>query len=199
VLSALLAVAFAIPAAALVEAEDPPSVNVRFGLPGHPADPQMAAGGTTRDVNDPSYVVVKRGATVNFLNRSGGMHQVAVYDKGLNFDQPGCGGEGNACANLTTLTDIKVPPTTPKWGPFISPPDGSPAVDDPATQFNESSLGAGLLAMGPSPLGVAGPARIAGAIDFSYKFQYAGQYLVLCNFTPHFVSYAQVTWVLVTD
>jgi hypothetical protein len=42
-------------------------------------------------------------------------------------------------------------------------------------------------------------ARQAGAIDFSYTFTMAGQYLVICNFTPHFVNYAQSTFVLVAD
>jgi plastocyanin len=172
--------------------------RVLFGLVGDPADPPMAAGGTTRDRNDPGAIVIKRGDTVDFINRSGGMHQVAVYAAGLNYDQPGCA--GTACANLTTLPDVTVLPITPSWGAWIAPPDGSIARDDPATTgVIESRAGAGQIALGPNPVGVAAAARQAGAIDFSYTFSNPGQYLVICNFTPHFVSYAQATFVLVTD
>ncbi len=174
-------------------------MQVRFGLVGDPADPPQAAGGSTRDRNEPGVVVVRRGDTVDFLNRSGGQHQVAVYGAGLNYDQPGCGGATNPCGNLTVLTDVTVLPGVPSWGPWIAPPDGTIAKDDPATLVNESRAGAGQIAIGPSPVGVAVPARQAGAIDFSYTFSMPGQYLVICNFTPHFVNYAQSTFVLVTD
>ena len=175
------------------------SVQVRFGLVGDPADPPAGAGGSTRDRNEPGNVVIRRGDTVDFLNRSGGMHQVAVYGAGLNYDQPGCGAAASPCNNLTVLSDITVLPGPLPWGNWIAPPDGSIAKDDPATLMNESRAGAGMIALGPNPTGVTVPARQAGAVDFSYTFSMPGQYLVICNFTPHFVNYAQSTFVLVTD
>lgn len=200
--SGLVIAAVAISAGLLMRPDDgkAASIQVRFGLAGDPADPAAAAGGSTRDRNEPGAIVIKRGDTVDFLNRSGGMHQVAVYGTGLNYDQPGCGGATNPCSNLTLLDDVTVLPGPLPWGTWIAPPDGSIAKDDPATTaVNESRAGAGQIAIGPSPVGVAAPARQAGAIDFSYTFTLPGQYLVICNFTPHFVNYAQATFVLVTE
>lgn len=197
--TAALVAGTAVGALLVSAADEPPTRTVMFGLVGDPADPPAGAGGATRDRNEPGAIVVKRGTTVLFNNRSGGMHQVAVYDKGLNYDQPGCGGPTTPCANVTSLADLTLPPTVPSWGNFIVPPDGSLAKDDPATPFNETRLGAGQIALGPSPLGVAVPARQAGAIDFSYTFTDVGQYMVICNFAPHMANYAQSTFVLVTD
>jgi len=190
----------AIPAVFLVSAEDEPSRRiVMFGLVGDPADPPMGAGGTTRDGSEPGAIVIKRGTQVDFLNCSGGMHQVAIYDQGLNFDDPGCGTDANPCENLTTLADVIVLPSTLPWGNFVSPPDGARQEDDPATLVNETTAGAGLLLMGPTPVGVPGPQRQAGAIDLSYTFNLPGQYLVICSFRPHFVDYAHSTFILVTN
>jgi plastocyanin len=175
------------------------SHSVLFGLVGDPNDPPAAAGGSTRDKSDPTAIVVSRGASVDFINRSGGMHQVSIYTAGLNYDTPECGIGSNApCANLTTFADIQVLQGELPWGNFIAPPDGSAAVDNAATSQNESRAGAGLLAMGPSPVGLTGPQRQSGAIDFSYTFSEPGQYLVVCNFRPHFVSYGHATFVVVT-
>ena len=198
---ALLAVPLAIGAVFLGRSEvtTAAGVTVMFGLVGDPADPPAGAGGITRDRSDPGAVVIKRGGTVDFINRSGGMHQVAVYGAGLNFDQQGCGTAASPCANLTTLADIIVLPGDQGWGNFISPPDGSQAKDNPATPENESRAGAGLLMTGPNPVGLTAPQRQSGAIDLSYTFMTPGQYLVICNFKPHFVSYAHATFVLVTE
>ncbi len=73
--------------------------NVRFGLPGDPADPPgPAGGGATRDRVDPPVIVIKSGDTINYVN-AGDPHQVAIYNKNLTK---------NGSGPTTTLADINV-------------------------------------------------------------------------------------------
>jgi hypothetical protein len=71
---------------------------------------------------------------------------------------------------------------------YIEPPDGS------APSANRIPNG-----IGPSPVGVPAEGRMAGAIDFSYTFETSGQYVVICNFRPHLVNFAQATSVIVDE
>ena len=61
--------------------------TVLFGQIGDLAfDPAGGAGGATRDLNRPNSLVVNPGDTIDFVNRSGGQHQVAVFGPNLRLN-----------------------------------------------------------------------------------------------------------------
>jgi plastocyanin len=165
--------------------------TVLFGLVGDVAyDPAGGAGGTTRDINNPNSLVVNPGDRVDFVNRSGGQHQPAVFGPNLR-------NKGTAIA--TNLEDLTISHTAPPaWGNFVVPPDGAvPSADDAATDIDERRVRDGLIGLGPTPVGVSTADRQAGAIDYSYTFTTPGSYMIICNFRPHVLAFGQATFVLV--
>lgn len=165
--------------------------SVQFGLAGDlEFDPPGGGGGATRDINVPNSLVINPGDRINFVNRSGGGHQVAIF--GPNLRQKGT-------TPATNIEDLTVSHTAaPAWGNYVVPPDGSvPSADDPATDIDERRVRDGLLALGPTPVGVSPADRQAGRIDYSYSFTTPGSYMVICNFRPHLLAYGQATFVIV--
>src|SRR5688500_14541376 len=103
--------------------------TVLFGLVGDLADePADGAAGTTRDINQPNSLVINPGDSIQFVNRSGGQHQPAVFGPNLR-------NKGTALA--TNLEDLTISHTAPSaWGNFVVPPDGAvPSADDGATDI----------------------------------------------------------------
>ena len=180
-----------------------------FGLPPKPprgplcdADPQDPytgtcdvpfgmGGGTPPEAERVAtdLIIITAGTTVNFkvsMNalaniQHGGIHEVAIYDKGTTMD-------------LIRPSTTTCPPGDPPDSPtndYLAPCQDGVDYEGPAS-------GAGhRLLLGPDADGTTRTQRIAGIDDTSFSFSVPGTYLVICNIRNHFTKRAmhQYVWV----